>query len=102
MVFCLQNQKLQKQFQLHLNFLWKFKNQSLQHDAHAAATYLFTLVAVRGSQAQGGLGEEELGLGERSEHKDIHSLGGCKHGDHALGRGGTWTSGTGPDQDRLL
>jgi hypothetical protein len=64
-----------------------------------AATYLFTLVGVGGSQAQGGLGKEELGLGERSEHKDIHSLRGCKHGDHALGRGGTWTSGTGPDRD---
>src|ERR1700691_5618342 len=73
MAFHLLNQKLQKQFQLHPNFPWKFKNQSLLHSAGAAtASYLFILVGVGGFQAQGGLGGEELGLGERTKNKDIH------------------------------
>jgi hypothetical protein len=70
-------------------------------NAHAAITsYLFILVRVRDFQAQGDLGGEELGLKERTENKDIHIFwGGFKHGDHTLGKGGTWTSIAGPDQE---
>jgi hypothetical protein len=75
-VFRLLNQKLQKQFQLHPDCLWKFKNQYLLHNACAATTsYPFTLlVEVRGLPApEGDLGGElELGGRVGIVDMDVH------------------------------
>ena len=76
MVFCLLNQKLQKQFRLHPDCLQKFVNQNLLHNACAATTsYLPTLlVEVRGLLApEEGLGGElELGGRVGIVNTDIH------------------------------